>query len=49
MTEREYVVRVESRKDADYTDLNNICEAIEARGYQVESNPSSGSIEVFKP
>lgn len=46
--ERDYVARVEARKDGEYSDLNAICEAIEKRGYQTEANPSNGSVEVYR-
>lgn len=46
--ERDYIARVETRKDGEYSDLNALVEAIEARGYQTESNPSNGSVEVYR-
>lgn len=46
--ERDYVARLESRQDGGYSDLNALVEAIEQRGYQTESNPSNGSVEVCR-
>lgn len=46
--ERDYVARIETRKGGEYSDMNALVEAIEARGYQTDSNPSNGSVEVYR-
>lgn len=46
--ERDYVARIETRKDGEYSDMNALVEAIESRGYQTDSNPSNGSVEVYR-
>lgn len=48
MSDRQYVARLEARKSADHSDVSNIAEALKQMGYQVESDPSNGNLEVYR-
>lgn len=50
--EREYVARVELRKDADFDDAARLSKKLREAGYSIRSddeNVTTGSITVYRP